>query len=329
MEKTNSSYRTPAFWAALLLVLVSLSACRALPPAGKLSYRSTATSTPFRPAGTFTPTPEARLAAALRGTQTPPPGSETAVLTHTAAAADGLTPSQTPTGAIPADAGPATHTPTAGPTAAQPPTETQPQPPTRTTAPSATVVNNSPAPTATIVDQPPPATSTSAPPPATPAPTNTPAPTAAAPTNTPPPAGCSYSGNAGFENQVVDLINQERQSRGLAALSHNSSLRSAARRHSQDMACNDHFSHTGTDGSTLASRLSAAGYSYSWAAENIAAGHNQGFSPQTVVDLWMGSAGHKKNILSEKARHIGVGFRYVDGGSSSLDAYYTADFGRP
>jgi uncharacterized protein YkwD len=149
------------------------------------------------------------------------------------------------------------------------------------------------------------------------------------PPNTPQPAGCNYSGNAGFENQVVVLINQERADRGLPALSQNASLRSAARGHSQDMACSDHFSHTGTDGSTLGSRLAAAGYSYSWAAENIAAGHSRGFSPGQVVNMWMNSAGHRKNILSDKARHIGVGFRYVDGGSSSLDAYYTADFGRP
>ena len=44
----------------------------------------------------------------------------------------------------------------------------------------------------------------------------------------------------------------------------------------------------------------------------------------------MNSAGHKKNILSGKAKHIGVGFRYVDNGNNKdMDAYYTADFARP
>jgi len=127
------------------------------------------------------------------------------------------------------------------------------------------------------------------------------------------------------------LINKERKNRGLAPLTSNSSLRSAARGHSQDMACNDHFSHTGTDGSILPARLSAAGYSYSWAAENIAASSSQGFSPAAVVNNWMSSSsGHKENILNSKAKHIGVGFRYADDGNpGDYDAYYTADFGRP
>lgn len=129
---------------------------------------------------------------------------------------------------------------------------------------------------------------------------------------------------------MVNLINQERQNRGLAPLSQHASLRTAARRHSQDMACSDHFSHTGTDGSTLGSRLSSAGYSYTWAAENIAASSSQSFSPGAVVNMWMNSPGHEANILSGKAQHIGVGFRYAgDGNAGDFDAYYTADFGRP
>ena len=126
------------------------------------------------------------------------------------------------------------------------------------------------------------------------------------------------------------LINQERTDRGLPALVQNSSLRAAARRHSEDMACNDIFSHTGSDGSTFSSRMLDAGYSYSWAAENIAASSSSSFSAQAVVSMWMNSTGHRKNILSENAIHIGVGFRYAgDGVTGDLDAYYTADFGRP
>lgn len=160
---------------------------------------------------------------------------------------------------------------------------------------------------------------------ATAAPSATPA-----PTTTPVPAGCSPAGNAAYENEVVNLINQERQDRGLTPLVQNASLRAAARRHSEDMACNDFFSHTGSDGSTLSSRILAAGYTYSWAAENIAASSSSNFSPQSVVNMWMNSPGHRKNMLSENAVHIGVGFSFAgDGDSGDLDAYYTADFGKP
>jgi uncharacterized protein YkwD len=162
-------------------------------------------------------------------------------------------------------------------------------------------------------------------------PTETPPPSlTAAPSPTSAPAGCSPSGNASNETQVINLINQEREERDLSPLAQNFSLRAAARRHSEDMACSDFFSHTGSDGSTLASRILNAGYSYTWAAENIAASSSSSFSASSVVNIWMNSTGHRNNILSENAVHIGVGFRYAgDNDGGDFDAYYTADFGRP
>jgi len=183
-------------------------------------------------------------------------------------------------------------------------------------------------PAATYIPVPPAATYTPVPPTAT----YTPKPPTmtSAPPATQTPDGCTFSGNTNFENQVVALINQERTDRGLPDLGNNSSLQLAARRHSEDMACNDFFSHTGSDGSTLSSRLLAAGYSYSWAAENIAASSSSNFSAQAVVSMWMNSPGHKANILSENVTQIGVGFRYAgDSAAQDFDAYYTADFGRP
>jgi uncharacterized protein YkwD len=126
---------------------------------------------------------------------------------------------------------------------------------------------------------------------------------------------------------VINLINQERAAEGLPALTANSKLTSAARRHSADMACTDTWSHTGSDGSTPASRISDAGYSWSRVTENIAASSSQYFSPSSVVNLWMNSPGHKANILDPNVIHIGVGFRFFDNGG--YDAYYTADFARP
>jgi len=183
-------------------------------------------------------------------------------------------------------------------------------------------------PTDTSTPQSSPGTNTAIPP----TKTNTPIPPTATaePPATMTPEGCAFSGNSTYENQVVALINQERTNRGLPELVNNSSLRLAARRHSEDMACNDIFSHTGSDGSTLSSRILAAGYNYSWAAENIAASSSSSFSASAVVSMWMNSTGHKKNILNENAVHIGVGFRYAgDSDSHDYDAFYTADFGRP
>jgi uncharacterized protein YkwD len=135
---------------------------------------------------------------------------------------------------------------------------------------------------------------------------------------------CGASLNSSFEAQVISLINQQRASSGLPGLSSSGALSNAARNHSLDMACNNFMSHTGSNGSDFGSRLSLAGFSYSSAAENIAAGQS---SPADVVSAWMGSDGHKANILNASFTYIGVGYAYSSG--STYNYYWTADFGRP
>lgn len=123
---------------------------------------------------------------------------------------------------------------------------------------------------------------------------------------------------------MIALINNERANVGVAPLSGQSQLGNAARGHSQDMACNGFFSHTGSDGSSFAVRITRSGYSYSAAAENIAAGYGD---PASVVAGWMGSQGHKDNMLNPNYTEIGIGYIYVAG--SPYGVYWTANFGRP
>ena len=84
-----------------------------------------------------------------------------------------------------------------------------------------------------------------------------------------------------YEAQVLVLVNQKRAAGatcgGVAyppvpALTLDERLRCAARKHSKDMSVNGFFSHTGSDGSTPWARMNSAGYTYTRAAENIAAG---------------------------------------------------------
>jgi uncharacterized protein YkwD len=123
---------------------------------------------------------------------------------------------------------------------------------------------------------------------------------------------------------VINLINQERANVGAGPLSANSSLTTAARSHSQDMACNDFFSHTSPTTGSPFDRILAAGYSYSAAAENIAAGYG---SPAGVVEAWMNSSGHRTNMLNPTYVHVGLGYAYW--GSSTYGHYWTATFGAP
>ena len=139
------------------------------------------------------------------------------------------------------------------------------------------------------------------------------------------PAGSSKAGassaSTSFAGQVIKLTNKERAKSGCKALRSNSLLKSAAQKHSADMAKKDYFSHTGKDGRSPFDRMTDAGYSFSAAAENIAAGQR---TPADVVEGWMNSAGHKKNILNCTYTEIGVG--YAKGGS--YGTYWTQDFGK-
>jgi uncharacterized protein YkwD len=331
MKKSMTPKRFFSLLGMLIILTWFTAACSPQLKGVKTNIRGTATRTPFLSKATYTIT------------YTPPVETEEKTLTD-------LTPtetihgthSETPTQT--ADSGSPTHTSSPTPENTLPGETFTPSATTKSSGPSATPkpptatkspkpASSTPKPTDTTAPGAPPPPTDTPHPTATDLPTATTTPTATAtpaPTATPVPAGCAPSGNAGYESQVIELINQERADRGLPALSLNTSLRQAARRHSEDMACSDNFSHTGSDGSTLSSRVRDAGYSYSWVAENIAGSSSSSFSAQSVVSMWMNSTGHKKNILSANAVHIGIGFSYAgDKNSGDLDAYYTANFGSP
>jgi uncharacterized protein YkwD len=116
------------------------------------------------------------------------------------------------------------------------------------------------------------------------------------------------------------LTNGERSAVGCPALAPNAQLAASAKRHSDDMARTGNFSHTGTDGSTAAQRVTDAGYPYRVMAENIAAGQG---TAQEVVSSWMNSEGHRANIVNCELRDLGVAHA-VDG---SGKLYWTQDFG--
>lgn len=122
-----------------------------------------------------------------------------------------------------------------------------------------------------------------------------------------------------FELKVLELVNIERAKQGLSALTWDSSLAAVAEAHSLDMAQNNFFSHTNLKGQSPFDRMKAFGISYSYAAENIAAGQK---TPESVMESWMNSEGHRKNILNKNVTKLGVG--YVKGGS--YGTYWTQNF---
>ncbi len=153
------------------------------------------------------------------------------------------------------------------------------------------------------------------------APVPTPTPTRV-PTATPQPP-------SSFEEEVIRLTNQERAAHGCPPLVAEIHLMNAAEGHSNDMAVNDFFSHTGSNGSSPGDRMLAAGYpGFTHWAENIAAGYS---TPAIVMNAWMNSAGHRANILNCTLEEIGVGhvYRNPDPGGVTYRHYWTQVFAKP
>lgn len=151
-----------------------------------------------------------------------------------------------------------------------------------------------------------------APPPES-APPDAPAPTTTSPGATSTPA---------WATEMLGRINAERSAAGAAPLSLCSTLMTAAQRHSEDQAAHSTMSHVGSNGSTMSQRVQSAGYlGWSSLGENVAAGYP---SVTSVMGGWMGSTGHRANLLSTSFQHVGVG--RAASGSGTL--YWTQNFGR-
>lgn len=163
-----------------------------------------------------------------------------------------------------------------------------------------------------------------------PQPVNPPAVPPAAPVVDPaqvkPPANCQSQVDTAYTRRLIDLMNNERTSRGLPALRVDEQLTLAALDHTLDMTCNNFVEHYGTDGSTWFTRIQARGYSYKAAYENVAAGNPAvGGTPEWVVSiLWMNSQVHRENILNPSVTDIGVAF--MTNPSARFVGYTTVNF---
>lgn len=153
---------------------------------------------------------------------------------------------------------------------------------------------------------------------------------------------------AKLEKHIHDLINGKRKKRGLSSLAFNESLNAIARRHSDDMAGRNYFSHYSPEGHGFSHRYNKAGYackirekgtSYFTGAENIY--QNNLYNRVTIVkgikyhdwnsletiagttvEGWMNSPGHRKNILMPHWQSEGIGVAI----SSDGRIYITQNF---
>ncbi len=111
--------------------------------------------------------------------------------------------------------------------------------------------------------------------------------------------------HSAFEDQVVELVNQQRARNGLSPLTHRADVKNVAHRKAEDMINSNYFSHNSPNYGSPFDMLRTFGISYTAAGENIAKGQK---TPQEVMNAWMNSPGHRQNILSGQFDTIGVGF---------------------
>jgi uncharacterized protein YkwD len=134
-----------------------------------------------------------------------------------------------------------------------------------------------------------------------------------------------------WECEVLELTNQ-RRAQGASCggvpyppagpLSMQAQLRTSARGHAQDMGDHNYFDHDSQNGDSPFDRMQQAGFQGQTMGENIAAGQN---SPAEVVQGWMTSPGHCKNIMQGAYRFIGIGYYY--GPASQYGHLWVQNFG--
>jgi uncharacterized protein YkwD len=130
---------------------------------------------------------------------------------------------------------------------------------------------------------------------------------------------------------VLCLHNQIRAQNNLPLLKENVKLRKAAIGHSNDMVSEGFFDHSSPDGDSFVDRIIGAGYakrSDGWTlGENLAWGTGDLSTATGVMNAWMGSAGHKANILKKSYKEVGIGIRLGVPSDDGVGATITADFG--
>ncbi len=139
-------------------------------------------------------------------------------------------------------------------------------------------------------------------------------------------AGCNVVPPPSQASELLSLVNQARSSArscgstpyaAAPPLALDARLTRAAQLHSLDMQTSGTFSHTSSDGRTLADRVNAQGYTWRRIGEDIAAGFS---TSQAVVQAWLKSPGHCANIMDPSFQDLGTGV---------AGTYWTLDFATP
>lgn len=109
-----------------------------------------------------------------------------------------------------------------------------------------------------------------------------------------------------WQSDILFHVNAARGAHGLAPLQWNARLAAAAKMHAADLQSCGKLAHDGCDGSDLPLRAQRAGYSFRRISENLALCPCDGAE---VVQAWLGSEGHRRNLLDPNVSEMGADTR--------------------
>lgn len=121
-----------------------------------------------------------------------------------------------------------------------------------------------------------------------------------------------------YANEVLRLTNIERANAGLSPLGQKRALTQVADARARESI--QRFSHDRPDGSSCFTALEEYNVDYIWAGENLAMGQR---TPAEVVQDWMGSQGHRDNILTGEFNYMGVGVAMDPNGMLYWTQFFT------
>jgi uncharacterized protein YkwD len=129
---------------------------------------------------------------------------------------------------------------------------------------------------------------------------------------------------AAAERRIFDLVNEDRRKSGLPPLVWDDRAAAIARAHSADMHDNGFVAHVSPTTGSASDRAKAAGLVTPLVLENIA----RAYSPREAQEGLMNSPGHRANVLSTEATHVGVGIALGSEVSGLRELYVTQMFFR-
>jgi len=126
-------------------------------------------------------------------------------------------------------------------------------------------------------------------------------------------------------DKIIEYTNEYRLQNGKEPLVLNDDLTQAALSKAQDMFADNYWAHISPDGTEPWYFIAQSGYNYSHAGENLARDFT---NPQSVVDAWINSPSHRKNIIEDDFSEIGVAV--VDGDIGGVETTIVVQlFGTP